>query len=235
MAEENGGAPQVKMSVLAQHVRDMSFENMVAQKGVTSAEVQPDITVAVSLDARKRAVEHQYDVITKFKVTSKNKVNGDTLFLLEVDYGGIFHGEGGPEGQLHPVLLIECPRLLFPFVRRIISDVTRDGGFPPLNIDTVDFLALYRTELARRAQAQAAAAPLGSVRNPAGGRQQAPDKPRPKSRSRAERHAFRGPSYRRQSGGTTHPERRASRGISAARSSACRWRDCRAVWAAPPP
>lgn len=158
MAEENGGAPQVKMSVLAQHVRDMSFENMVAQKGVTSAEVQPDITVAVSLDARKRSVEHQYDVITKFKVTSKNKVNGDTLFLLEVDYGGIFHVEGVPDEQLHPFLLIECPRLLFPFVRRIISDVTRDGGFPPLNIDTVDFLALYRTELARRAQAQAAAA-----------------------------------------------------------------------------
>lgn len=158
MAEENGGAPQVKMSVLAQHVRDMSFENMVAQKGVTGSEVQPDITVAVSLDARKRAVEHQYDVITKFKVTSKNKVNGDMLFLLEVDYGGIFHVEGVPEEQLHPFLLIECPRLLFPFVRRIISDVTRDGGFPPLNIDTVDFLSLYRTELARRAQAAHGAA-----------------------------------------------------------------------------
>jgi preprotein translocase subunit SecB len=62
--------------------------------------------------------------------------------------------EGVPEEQLHPFLLIECPRLLFPFVRRIISDVTRDGGFPPLNIDTVDFLALYRQELARRASAQ---------------------------------------------------------------------------------
>jgi preprotein translocase subunit SecB len=100
-------------------------------------------------------------VITKFKVSSKNKTNGDTLFLMELDYGGIFLVEGVPEEQLHPFLLIECPRLLFPFVRRIISDVTRDGGFPPLNIDTVDFLALYRQELARRAQAQAApAAPL---------------------------------------------------------------------------
>ena len=59
-----------------------------------------------------------------------------------------------PDEQLHPFLLIECPRLLFPFVRRIVSDVTRDGGFPPLNIDTVDYLALYRQELARRAQAQ---------------------------------------------------------------------------------
>jgi len=95
-------------------------------------------------------------VITKFKVTSKNKVNGDTLFLMELDYGGIFHIEGVPEDQMHPFLLIECPRMLFPFVRRIISDVTRDGGFPPLNIDTVDFLALYRTELQRRAQTQSA-------------------------------------------------------------------------------
>lgn len=154
MTEETGGAPQIKMSVLAQFVRDMSFENMVAQKGLTASEVQPDIQVQVSLDARKRSQEHQFDIVTKFKVTSKNKVNGDTLFLLEVDYGGIFHVEGVPEDQMHPFLLIECPRLLFPFVRRIISDVTRDGGFPPLNIDTVDFLALYRQEIARRAQAQ---------------------------------------------------------------------------------
>lgn len=153
MAEEASAAPQIKMQVLAQFVRDMSFENMVAQKGLTSAEVQPDIQVSVSLDARKRAQEGQYDVVTKFKVTSKNKVNGETLFLLELDYAGVFLVEGVPEEQLHPFLLIECPRLLFPFVRRIISDVTRDGGFPPLNIDTVDFLALYRQELARRASA----------------------------------------------------------------------------------
>ena len=157
MAEENGGAPQIKMSVLAQFVRDMSFENLVAQKGLTANEVQPDIQVQVSLDARKRSQDHQFDIVTKFKVTSKNKVNGDTLFLLEVDYGGIFHVEGVPDEQLHPFLMIECPRLMFPFVRRIISDVTRDGGFPPLNIDTVDFLALYRQEIARRAQQPAEA------------------------------------------------------------------------------
>ena len=74
---------------------------------------------------------------------------------MELDYAGIFHVEGVPDDQMHPFLLIECPRMLFPFVRRIISDVTRDGGFPPLNIDTVDFLALYRSELQRRTQAQA--------------------------------------------------------------------------------
>ena len=159
MAEENGAAPQVRMSVMAQFVRDMSFENVVAQKGVSGTDVQPDIQVAVSLDARKRQVEHQYEIVTKYKVTSKNKATGDVLFLLEVDYGGVVHVEGVPDDQLHPFLLIECPRMLFPFVRRIISDVTRDGGFPPLNIDTVDFLALYRQEMARRAQAQAQAVP----------------------------------------------------------------------------
>ncbi len=162
MTEANGAAtptpPQIKMSVLAQFVRDMSFENLVAQKGLSGGEVQPDIQVAVSLDARKRPQDHQYEVINKFRVTSKNKANDDTLFLMELEYGGVFHVEGVAEDQLHPFLLIECPRLLFPFIRRIISDVTRDGGFPPLNIDTVDYLALYRQELARRAAAQQPAA-----------------------------------------------------------------------------
>jgi preprotein translocase subunit SecB len=160
MAEGNGAAPeaapQIKMQVLAQFVRDMSFENMVAQKGLSGGEVQPDIQVAVSLDARKRGAEHQYEVINKFRVTSKNKANGDTLFLLELEYGAVFHIEGVAEAQMHPFLLIECPRLVFPFIRRIISDVTRDGGFPPLNIDTVDYLALYRQEIARRAEAEKA-------------------------------------------------------------------------------
>lgn len=168
MAEENGSAAEdsaaqgataqgLRMQVLAQFVRDLSFENIVAQKGLTGTDLQPDIQVAVSLDARKRPVPNQYEVTTKFKVTSKNKANGDTLFLLECDYVGVFHIDGVPEEQLHPFLLIECPRLLFPFVRRIISDITRDGGFPALNVDTVDFVTLYRQELARRAQAQQAA------------------------------------------------------------------------------
>jgi preprotein translocase subunit SecB len=164
MAEEtttgNGAAaPQIRMQVLAQYIRDMSFENAVAQKGLSGADVQPDIQVAVSLDARKRATDHQFEIITKYKVTSKNKTNAETLFLLELEYAGVFHVEGIAEDQLHPFLLIECPRLLFPFVRRIISDVTRDGGFPPLNIDTVDFMSLYRQELARRAQAAPKVAP----------------------------------------------------------------------------
>ncbi len=166
MAENgNGAAPQaaqMKMQVLAQYIRDLSFENAVAQKGLTGSDVQPDIQVAVSLDARKRAPDNQYEVISKFKVTSNNRADNAPLFLLELEYGGVFHIEGVPDDQMHPFLLIECPRLLFPFVRRIISDVTRDGGFPPLNIDTVDFLSLYRQELARR-QASQVQGPTGAV------------------------------------------------------------------------
>ena len=167
MTEGNGAAPaaaqpadQVKMQVLGQFVRDLSFENAVAQRGLQGGDVQPDTQVAVSLDARKRSAEHQFEVITKFRITSKNKANDEILFVVELDYGGIFHVEGVPEDQMHPFLLIECPRMLFPFVRRIISDVTRDGGFPPLNIDTVDFLALYRAELSRRMEEQKAAQPV---------------------------------------------------------------------------
>lgn len=153
MAEENAAQPQVRMQILGQYVRDLSFENVVMQKGLMAQDMQPDVQVTVSLDARKRTVENTYEVISKFKVVSKNKANGDTLFLLELDYGGVFFVDGVPEDQLHPFLLIECPRMVFPFIRRIISDVTRDGGFPPLNVDNVDFLQLYRQEMARRAQA----------------------------------------------------------------------------------
>ena len=159
---ENGAteaqAPQIKMSVLTQFIRDMSFENVMAQKGV-SGEVQPDMNVQVNLDAQKRAQEHQYQVSMKLVIDSSSKDKETKLFLLELDYGGIFHIEGIPDDQLHPFLLIECPRMLFPFARRIVSDVTRDGGFPPLNLENIDFVQLYRQELLRRQQAAAAQAP----------------------------------------------------------------------------
>ncbi|HHS94132.1 MAG TPA: protein-export chaperone SecB [Rhodobacterales bacterium] len=156
-ASEQQQPPQVKMQVLGQFIRDMSFENILAQKGATG-DVKPELKVEVALDAKKRSVENQYEVITKFKVNSSNHEGGEPLFLLELDYAGIFSIENVPEDQLHPFLLIECPRMLFPYVRRIVSDVTRDGGFPPVNLDSVDFLALYRQELARRAEAEKAAA-----------------------------------------------------------------------------
>ena len=159
MAENDGAAapqqaPQIKMNVLSQYIRDMSFENILAQKGV-SGEGQPDVQVQVNLDAKKRTTEHQYEVSIKLNVTSKTKSGDEMMFVLELDYAGVFHIEGVPDDQLHPFLLIECPRLLFPFLRRIVSDVTRDGGFPPLNLETIDFMALYRNELLRRQAAQA--------------------------------------------------------------------------------
>lgn len=145
-------APQVKMQILGQFIRDLSFENILAQKPI-EGQVQPDVQVQVALDARKRDVENQYDVICKFNVTSKNKGGEGTLFVLELEYNGIFLVEGVPDEQLHPFLMIECPRMLFPFIRRIISDVSRDGGFPPLNIDNIDFVQLYRQTMAQRAEA----------------------------------------------------------------------------------
>ncbi len=157
MAENgaNGGAqqPQVQMNILGQYIRDMSFENVMAQKGA-GGEVQPDVNVSVNLDAKKRSVENQYEVMTKLNIESKNKEGGDVLFVLEIEYIGVFNIDGVPEDQLHPFLLIECPRMTFPFLRRIVSDITRDGGFPPLNLDNIDFVAIYRNELSRR-QAEA--------------------------------------------------------------------------------
>jgi preprotein translocase subunit SecB len=147
-------APQLKMSILNQFIKDMSFENVLAQKGV-SGEVQPDVKVQVNLDARKRSSDHQYEVTLKLIVDSSVKDSTSKLFLLELEYTGVFHIEGVPAEQMHPFLLIECPRMLFPFVRRIVSDVTRDGGFPPLNMDIIDFVQLYRGELARRQAEQA--------------------------------------------------------------------------------
>jgi preprotein translocase subunit SecB len=160
MAEADNGAaaqiPQVRMKILAQYIRDLSFENNLARKPL-EGEVSPDIQVQVALDAKKRTAENQYEVVSKYNISSKNKGTGDTLFLLELEYSGIFLIENVPDEQMHPFLLIECPRMLFPFVRRIVSDVTRDGGFPPLNLDNIDFIQLYRQTLAQRqAAAQAA-------------------------------------------------------------------------------
>ncbi len=150
MAEEAATQqPQVQMRVLGQFVRDMSFENIMAQKGI-GADVQPDVQVQVNLDAKKRSAENQYESAIKLNVTSKAKDGDAVLFLLEIDYVGVFHIENVPDEQLHPFLLIECPRMIFPFLRRVVSDVTRDGGFPPLNLENIDFLSMYRNEVARR-------------------------------------------------------------------------------------
>ncbi|NIY79365.1 MAG: protein-export chaperone SecB [Rhodobacteraceae bacterium] len=163
---ENGETPQndaaaqanpVKMQILGQFIRDMSFENILAQKAL-KVEGRPAISVQVALDAKKRTEDHQFEVATKVKVESKSESGEQTLFILELDYAGVFHIENVPDEQMHPFLMIECPRMLFPFLRRVVHDVTRDGGFPPLNLDNIDFVQLYRQDMARRAEAQQSAA-----------------------------------------------------------------------------
>ena len=156
-AADAAAAPKVSNRVLAQYVRDMSFEDILAQKGITG-DAQPEIKVQVNLDARKRGAEGQFEVITKLKVESNAKATGDPLFVLELEYAGVFEVKGVPEDQMHPYLLVECPRITFPFLRRIVSDETRDGGFPPLNLETIDFVALYRSEITRRLEAEKAKA-----------------------------------------------------------------------------
>ena len=151
MAKKTDDIAPPKMNILAQYVRDLSFENILAQKGV-DGELNPEIQVNVNIDAKKRTTDNQFDVIVKLRVDSKSKNTNNVLFVLELDYGGVFQIENIPDDQLHPYLLIECPRMLFPFLRRIVSDITRDGGFPPLNLENIDFLKLYRQEIERRKQ-----------------------------------------------------------------------------------
>jgi len=140
------------MRVLSQFTRDLSFENLAAQKQLKT-DSQPAIQYHVGVNARKRSAEHQYDVSLQVKVDAKTTdEEPQPIFLIELDYAGIFHVENVEETHLHAFLHIECPRMLFPFVRRIVSDVTRDGGFPPLNLDSIDFVQVYRNQLAQAAQ-----------------------------------------------------------------------------------
>ena len=149
MAEETSQPAQPSVNVLAQYIRDLSFENILAQKGV-SGDVTPDIQIQVKLDARKRSIANQYETVIKLNIDSKSKDTNDQLFLLEIEYAGVFSVTGVPDEQLHPFLMIECPRMIFPFLRRVVSDLTQDGGFPALNLETIDFMQLYRSEALRR-------------------------------------------------------------------------------------
>jgi preprotein translocase subunit SecB len=114
-------------------------------------EGQTNFEVQVALDARK-VDENQYEVTNKLKVNAT--IGEDKIFILELDYAGRFSIENVPNEQLHAFLMIECPRMIFPYLRRVVGDVTRDGGYPPLNLDNIDFLALYRNQMAQMAQAQ---------------------------------------------------------------------------------
>jgi len=156
MAEETNGAtaPDAaaapRLQILTQYVRDLSFENIAVQKGVAN-EGRPDIKVQINIDVQAKPGD-RFEVGLKLKVDAR--VADAQLYILELDYAGLFLIQNVPAEQLHPLLMIECPRLVFPFLRRVVSDVTRDGGFPPLNLEQIDFLGLYRAELARRQAAE---------------------------------------------------------------------------------
>lgn len=159
MAEAEQKAPPV-VSIQAQYVRDVSFENVAVQEGEGRLDQQPDIQVAVNLDAKKKS-DTLFEVILKVNATAKG--GEKVMFIVELEYAGIFKIENVAERQLHPVLMIECPRIIFPFARRIVSDLTRDGGFPPLMLDMVDFAGIYRQEVERRRAELAESEAAGSA------------------------------------------------------------------------
>ncbi len=135
-------AVSLPIQIHAQYVKDLSFENPRAPASLQPQSEQPQIEVNVDVQAAKVADNDLYEVT--LRVTASGTSSGSQLFMAELSYGGLFTLQGVPEDSLHPVLLIECPRILFPFARAIVADVTRDGGFPPLLIQPVDFAAMYR-------------------------------------------------------------------------------------------
>ncbi len=143
------GEPQQGIRIMAQFIRDLSFENPRAPESLRASGAQPQIELGVEMAARTRADElHEVDL----KLTASAKNNDEPIFTIELLYGGLFQITGIAPENLEPALLIECPRYLFPFARRIIADLTAEGGFPPFMLDPIDFAMVYA---ARRAQMEA--------------------------------------------------------------------------------
>jgi preprotein translocase subunit SecB len=138
-----------------QYVKDLSFENPRAPQVFANSQNAPQVQVNVDVGARQVA-ETMYEITLVLNAEAKS--GEETVFVVELTYAGLFTVPPLPQEQLRPLLLIECPRLLFPFARAIVADATRDGGFPPLMINPIDFAALYR----RQAEA-AAAQPAGTA------------------------------------------------------------------------
>ena len=159
----NGGqaqpTPQTQpgIHVLGQYIKDLSFENPGAPRSLRPSDKAPKLDINVNVNARPQS-ENEFEI--ELKLEAKATRGDDTLFIAEVTYAGLFQIRNVPQEHMHPLLLIECPRLLFPFARQIIADATRQGGFPPLMVDPIDFASLYRQRIAElNLQQQAAAAP----------------------------------------------------------------------------
>ncbi|MCY4099412.1 MAG: protein-export chaperone SecB [Paracoccaceae bacterium] len=150
MASSNGSKPpadnafpDIKINVLGQFIDDLSFENIAFQQGRMNQTVESEIEVQVGVDVKK-TIDQIYHVVIRLKLSAVTKKENEALFILELDYVGMFNVPETDEETLKMVLMVECPRLLFPFVRRIASNLTQDAGFPPVNLDPIDFLSLYR-------------------------------------------------------------------------------------------
>ena len=151
----NQGQPGMpNLQVVGQYIKDLSFENPGVSTAITD---RPQIELAVDLNAARMAEKDMFEVELKIRVDAKSE--GRPLFLLEVAYAGAFRLSNVPDaGTQQMILLIQAPHMLFPFVRRIVADVVRDGGMPPLMIEPIDFMALYQARVAQ-AQGQFAAQP----------------------------------------------------------------------------
>ncbi|MDB2391057.1 protein-export chaperone SecB [Alphaproteobacteria bacterium] len=141
-----------QLIVHAQYIKDLSFENPNAPNVLTENTAQPDVEIGVNVGA-KMIGDDRFEVL--LNLSAKAKADDTALFLVDLTYAGVVSAPNTPEAELNPLIMIEAPRLLFPFARAIVSDMTRDGGFMPLNIQPVDFVAVYQHNLARQQNAQA--------------------------------------------------------------------------------
>ncbi|WP_350335747.1 protein-export chaperone SecB [Coralliovum pocilloporae] len=152
-AQADGAAPQ--LNVLAQYVKDLSFENPKAPDSLRPREKSPNINIQVNVNGKPLS-DTDFEVDLKLEAKAQDE-DGSVVFACDLVYSGIFRITGVPKDSLHPVIMIECPRLLFPFARQIIAESTQRGGFPPLMLDPIDFAALYRQRAAEVQLQQAAA------------------------------------------------------------------------------
>lgn len=144
-APQEGAPPQ--LNVLAQYTKDLSFENPNAPGSLQQQQQQPAINIQINVSANNIA-QNEFEVT--LHVDGKAEGGGKVLFSFDLAYAGVFRIVNVPQENLHPLVMIECPRLLFPFAREIIATAVRDGGFPPLMLDPVDFVGLYRQNMERQ-------------------------------------------------------------------------------------
>ena len=140
---------QPSMKILGQYTKDFSFENPNAPQSLAPQPKQPDINIAVNVNARNLATN---DFEVELHLDAKAMSDGKVVFAAELLYAGIFRLENFPQNLLHAAVLIECPRMLFPFARQIMAEATRNGGFPPLMLDPIDFAAMYQRRVAQQNQ-----------------------------------------------------------------------------------